>query len=91
MPLDCYKDVLVIAESSLKEVGAAQFKYYVSGVGEIRVNWGGQDATQEALTLVEHTQLGPEVLAEIRAEALALEKHAYEVSPEVYGGTAPME
>jgi hypothetical protein len=91
VPLDCYKDVLVIAESSLKEVGAAQFKYYVSGVGEIRVNWGGQDATQEALTLVEHTQLSPEVLAEIRAEALALEKHAYEVSPEVYGKTAPMQ
>jgi hypothetical protein len=91
VPLDCYEDVLVIAESSLKEVGAAQFKYYVSGVGEIRVNWGGQDATQEALTLVEHTQLSPEVLAEIRAEALALEKHAYEVSPEVYGKTAPME
>jgi len=91
VPLDCYKDVMVIAESSLKEVGAAQFKYYVSGVGEIRVNWGGQDATQEALTLVEHAQLSPEGLAEIRAEALALEKHAYEVSPEVYGQTAPME
>jgi hypothetical protein len=91
VPLDCYKDVMVIAESSLKEVGAAQFKYYVSGVGEIRVNWGGQDATQEALTLVEHAQLSPEGLAEIRAKALALEKHAYEVSPEVYGKTAPME
>jgi len=91
VPLDCYKDVLVIAESSLKEVGAAQFKFYVSGVGEIRVNWGGQDATQEALTLVEHTQLSPEVLAEVRAEALALEKHAYEVSPEVYGKTVSME
>jgi len=91
VPLDCYKDVLVIAESSLKEVGAAQFKFYVSGVGEIRVNWGGQDATQEALTLVEHTQLSPEVLAEVRAEALALEKHAYEVSPDVYGKTVSME
>jgi len=91
VPLDCYKDVMVIAESSLKEVGAAQFKYYVSGVGEIRVNWGGQDATQEALTLVEHAQLSPEGLAEIQAEALALEKHAYEVSPEVYGQTPPME
>lgn len=91
VPVDCYKDAMVIAESSLGEVGAAQFKYYVSGVGEVRVNWGGQDATQEALTLVEHTQLSPAVLAEIRAEVLALEKHAYEVSADVYSKTSPME
>ena len=91
VPLDCYKDVMVIAESSLKETGAAQFKYYASGVGEVRVNWGGQDSTQEALELVEHTQLSPEALAEVRAEALALEKHAYEVNAEVYGKTKPME
>src|ERR1044071_587408 len=87
--IDCYKDVMVIAEASLKEVGAAQFKYYLPEVGEVRVNWGGQDATQEALQLVEHTQLSPEALAEIRAEALALEKHAYEVSAKVYGKTSP--
>jgi hypothetical protein len=91
VPVDCYKDVMVIAESSLGEVGAAQFKYYVAGVGEVRVNWGGQDATQEALKLVEHEQLGPEALAAVRAEALALEKHAYEVSAKVYGKTAPMK
>jgi hypothetical protein len=91
VPVDCFKDVMVIAESSLGEVGAAQFKYYVSGVGEVRVNWGGQDATQEALGLVEYVQLSPEELAEIRAEALAVEKHAYEISEDVYGQTAPME
>jgi len=91
VPMDCYKDVMVIAESSLREVGAAQFKYYVSGVGEIRVNWGGQDATQEALALVEHEQLSPEALAAIHAGALALEKHAYEVSKDVYGQTKPIE
>jgi hypothetical protein len=91
VPVDCYKDVMVIAESSLGEVGAFQFKYYVSGVGEVRVNWGGGDATQEALVLVEHEQLGPEALAAIHAEALALEKHAYKVSKDVYGQTKPME
>jgi len=83
--------VMVIAEASLKEVGAAQFKYYVPNVGEVRVNWGGQDATQEALELVKLEHLSPEALAEIRAEALALEKHAYEVSADVYGKTSPME
>ena len=91
VPVDCYKDVLVIAEASLKEAGAAQFKYYVPNVGEVRVNWGGQDATQEALELVKLEHLSPEALAEIRAEALALEKHAYEVSADVYGKTSPME
>lgn len=91
VPVDCYKDVMVIAESSLGEVGAFQFKYYVSGVGEVRVNWGGGDATQEALVLVEHEQLSSEGLAAIHAEALALEKHAYEVSKDVYGQTKPME
>ena len=91
VPIDCYKDVMVIAEASLKEVGAAQFKYYVPEVGEVRVNWGGKDATQEALELVEHMQLSPEALAEIHAEALALEQHAYEVSADVYGKTSPME
>ena len=91
VPVNCYKDVLVIAESSLGEVGAAQFKYYVPNVGEVRVNWGGQDATQEALKLVEQIQLNPDFLAEIRADALALEKHAYEVSKAVYGKTSPME
>jgi len=91
VPVDCYKDVLVIAESSLGEVGAAQFKYYVPEVGEIRVNWGGTDATQEALELVEINHLSSEELAQIREEALALEAHAYEVSADVYGKTSPME
>ena len=91
VPVDCYKDVMVIAESSLGEVGAAQFKYYVTEVGEIRVNWGGTDATREALELVDHLQLSPEELAAIRAEALALEAHAYQVSADVYGKTSPME
>jgi hypothetical protein len=91
VPLDCFKNVMVIAESSLEEVGAAQFKYYASGVGEVRVNWGGTDATQEALELVDVAQLGAEELAELRAEVLALEAHAYEVSKDVYGQTPPME
>lgn len=91
VPVDCYQDVMVIAESSLGEVGAAQFKYYAAQVGEVRVNWGGTDASQETLELVEHVQLSPEELAEIHAEALALEEHAYEISEDVYGKTSPMK
>jgi hypothetical protein len=91
VPVDCYQDVLVIAESSLEEEDAYQLKYYAPGVGNVRVGWRGADATQEELELVELVQLSPEALAEVRAEALALEKHAYEVSQDVYGQTPPAE
>ncbi len=91
VPVDCYEDVLVIAETSLDEPGAFQLKYYAPGVGEVRVGWRGADATQEELELVEFVQLDPEALAEARAAALELEEHAYEISPGVYAHTAPME
>lgn len=91
VPVDCYEDVMVIAESSLEEVDAYQLKYYARGVGNVRVGWRGEDATQEELELVELLQLSPEALAEIHDKALALEARAYEISPEVYGHTAPAE
>jgi hypothetical protein len=91
VPVDCYADVLVIAESSLDERDAFQLKYYARGVGEVRVGWRGDDATHEELELVEYVQLDPEALAEIRAEALALEQHAYQISPDVYAHTSPAE
>ena len=91
VPVDCYKYVLVIAESSLGEVDAYQLKYYARGVGEIRVGWKGEDATQEELELVELVQLSPEELAETHAMVLELEKHAYEISKGVYDQTAPIE
>jgi len=91
VPLDCYADVLVIAESSLAEKDAFQLKYYARDVGEIRVDWRGADATQEALELVDFMLLSPEALAQVRALALELEKHAYEISKEVYALTPPAE
>jgi hypothetical protein len=91
VPVDCYQDVLVIAESSLDETDAFQIKYYARGVGEVRVGWRGADATQEELELVELVQLDPEALAEVRAQALELEKHAYEISQHVYARTSPAE
>jgi hypothetical protein len=91
VPVDCYADVLVIAESSLGEVDAYQLKYYAPNVGEVRVGWRGEDATQEELELIELVQLSPEELAEVRDLALELEANAYEISDEVYGQTAPMQ
>jgi hypothetical protein len=91
VPVDCYEDVLVNAESSLGETGAFQLKYYSRGVGEVRVGWRGADETKEELELIEYRQLNPEELAQVRAEVLELEKHAYEVSKDVYSQTSPME
>jgi hypothetical protein len=90
VPVDCYNDVLVIAESSLDEVGIYQLKYYARGVGEVKVGWRGDPLNAEELELVELAQLSPEALAAIRAEALAMEAHAYEISGE-YFYTSPSE
>lgn len=89
--VDCYQDVLVIDESSLEEIGAFQQKLYAKGVGNIKVEWTGDDATQETLELVDFAELDAEALAEINALALEQEERAYENSPDVYGTTAPME
>jgi hypothetical protein len=91
VPLDCYEDVLVITETSKAEPGAQQLKYYARGVGNVLVDWQGEDQTQEKLELIEVVQLAPDALDEVRAQALALEKSAYEISKDVYAHTSPAE
>jgi hypothetical protein len=91
VPVDCYQDVLVNAEANLDEEGAFQLKYFARGVGEVRIGWRGNDETQEELQMVEYKQLSPEELADIHAQALELDMHAYEVNPDAYGQTAPAE
>ena len=87
----CYRNVLQIAESSLEETGAFQLKFYARGTGLVQVGWRGDDASQEELELIEVIQLDAPDMARVHAEALALERHAYRVSPNVYGQTSPME
>jgi hypothetical protein len=91
VPFGCYEDVLVIEEFSREEPNAFQLKYYAAGVGNVRVGWKGEDATQEELELVDVVQLSPEELAKVRAEALEQEKRAYEISTDVYALTTPAE
>lgn len=91
IPVDCYENVLVINESSKAEPNAHQFKYFASGVGNIKVDWQGADQTHETLELVEIVHLNPNELAEVRAQAIALEKHAYTVSKDIYAKTLPLE
>lgn len=91
VPAGCYEDVLVMEEFSRDAPDAFQLKYYARGVGNVRVGWRGEDPTRETLKLVEIVQLSPVALAEVRAEALALEKRAYRIREDVYGRTPPAE
>jgi hypothetical protein len=91
VPVGCYTDVLVLAESSLDEVDIYQLKYYAMGIGEVRVGSRGDAESVEELELTEHTQLGADALAAVRAQALELEAHAYEISEDVYVKTAPSQ
>jgi hypothetical protein len=88
VPVGCYKDVVVIEEGSLGEKGSVQIKSYAPGVGNFRTGWKGEDATQEELQLVEFVNLDADALAKVNAQALELEKHAYEIS-DVYKQTPP--
>jgi hypothetical protein len=90
VPTGCYEDVLVIVESSASEPDAQQLKYYARGVGNVRVGWrGGGEKTQEVLELAKVEQLDEAAMAEVRKGALALERSAYQRSPNVYAHTAP--
>lgn len=87
--LDCYDGVMVVAEFSRSEPNAFQLKSYAPGIGNILVDWRGDDATRERLELVEIRELSPSELAEARNMALELEERAYEISKEVYDQTEP--
>lgn len=88
----CYENVLVIEEWALDEPDARQLKYYAPGVGNIRVGWSGSaEQEQETLELTAYGLLDADALADVRAAALALEEHAYEIRPEVFGDTEPMQ
>ena len=66
-----------------------QLKQYAPGLGLVRVDpQGGEE--QEVLVLVEVNQLEPAALAQAREAAVRLDTRAYEVSPRVWAGSAPV-
>ncbi len=88
VPFNCYESVLVIDEESPIEVGSGhQRKHYAPGVGVVRVG-AVDDPEGETLVLVNLVHLGERELAEANAEALALERRAYEINAD-YRFTAP--
>jgi hypothetical protein len=91
VPAACYSDVLVIDETSRAEPGAHQLKLFARGVGNIKADWRGADKTQEILELTQVVHISPEQMAGVHTSTLEEEKHAYQVSKEVYGQTPPAE
>lgn len=78
VPYNCFENVLVTDEWSPLEPGSGhQRKYYAPGMGIVRVT-AVEDPEAETLELINVFQLGPEVLAEARTEALRLDARAYE-------------
>ena len=91
VPTGCYEGVLVVHEFNVDEPGALQHKYFASGVGNVRVDWSGTDETREELELVSDVVLTPAEMEDVRVAVLELEAHAYEISPDLYGLTDPIE
>jgi hypothetical protein len=91
VPFDCYDDVLIMDEFNAEEPGAIQLKFYAPDVGQVRVGFRGSDIVPEILELVDRVELDQEAMADARESALKLEARAYEISPNVYGQTEPMQ
>ena len=91
VPVDCYRDQVVIAETSGDEVEVEQLKYYARGLGNTRAHWRGKNDTEhQTLELVKVEMLDAKGLAKIRAGALALDKEAIKRNP-VYAQTQKIE
>jgi hypothetical protein len=82
VPFDCYTDVLVIQEGD-------EYKYFASGVGELKIEPHYSGGEQEKLELINVVQLSAQGLAEFSAEAVRLDDHARSTSPGVFGNSEP--
>jgi hypothetical protein len=88
VPVDCYRHVLVINETSPNDpTSGHQLKYYAPRVGLVRVAARGGDS-QEFLTLVAVRHLDDRAMAQVRAQVLAMDRRAYRVA-KVYRTTEP--
>jgi hypothetical protein len=87
---DCYRQVLVIDETSPNDpTSGHQIKYYAPRAGLVRVGARGGDS-QEFLTLAAVRHLDRHAMAKIQAAVLAMDRRAYRVS-KVYRATEPAE
>jgi hypothetical protein len=90
VPVECYKDVLVIEEFEKGVPGVFHLKYYAPKVGLVKVGWrGANEEEKETLALVKRQQLSSKAMAKARKTALNLDNRAYKRSADVYGNTPP--
>jgi hypothetical protein len=86
VPAGCYRNVVQIEEWTPEEPGARQLKYHAPGVGTIKVGFES-GAQREELHLIRVQRLSPAALAQVRKQALAIDRRGYKVSPKLYGKT----
>jgi hypothetical protein len=80
VPADCYRQVLVVDETSPNDPSSGhQVKYYSPRAGLVRVSARGGDA-QEFLTLAAVRHLDDSAMTRVRAAVLAMDRRAYQVS-----------
>lgn len=82
VPFRCFTDVLVVEEDG------SELKYYAPGVGGIKTQPLSGDP-QETEELVNVTTLSPSGLAQLSDEVIRLDRHARDVSRDVYGSSEP--
>jgi hypothetical protein len=80
---------VVVDETSPNDpTSGHQIKYYAPGAGLVKVGANGGDS-REYLQLTAVRHLTTAGLAKWRAEALAMDKRAYQVAAKTYQGTLP--
>lgn len=85
----CTHHALVSDEwAPLDEEGGHQLKYYVAGIGVVRVGAVG-GVNPEVLQLTHRTRLSAAALHRIDRQVLAQDRRGYRVSRQVYGKTKP--
>lgn len=80
----CYDDVVIIKEGD-------EWKYHAPGVGEIKLEPHYSGGEQETEELINVTELSPQSLAEVSAEALKLDNHARQTAARVFAKSQPAE
>ena len=86
----CFPNVLVIDEWNMTPGDGHQLKNYAPGVGILRIDPRGGDE-EESLVLKSVESLNVKKLAEVRQQALRLDKRGYEHGGKDYAQTPPIE
>lgn len=90
VPTGSYDKVIVIDESDNENKDSHTLKYYARGTGLVHIDWRGKKTDQEKMDLIKVEKMAPEELAKAHEASLALDKHGFEVSKDVYALSKPI-